>query len=79
MAAGTGGRVEVEAASPVCKREGENRLAVPAQVRWCSGVSRSLAVSATDRGVMGGHHRRRRRSGVQITASVEFPLQECLT
>ncbi|KAM7373669.1 hypothetical protein PAMP_008504 [Pampus punctatissimus] len=53
-------RVEVE--SPVCEREGENRLTALAQDRLCSGVSRSLAVSAPDLGVMGGHHRQQRRS-----------------
>lgn len=60
MVVGTGRRVEAE--SPACEREGENRPTAPAQVRLCSGVSRSPAVSATDRGVMGGHHRRQRRS-----------------
>lgn len=52
-----------ELESPVCKMEGENWLTVPADDRVCSGVSRSLAVSASDLGVMGGHHRRRRHSG----------------
>lgn len=56
MVVDTGRRVEVEE-SPACDREGKNRLTAPAQVRLCSGVSRSLAVSAADLGVMGGHHR----------------------
>lgn len=56
----SGRRLDVE--SPVCEREGENRLTALAQDRLCSGVSRSLAVSATDLGVMGGHHRQQRRS-----------------
>lgn len=56
----TGRMVEVE--SPACEREGKNRLTALAQDRLCSGVSRSLAVSATDLGVMGGHHRQQRRS-----------------
>lgn len=60
MVVDTGRRVEVE--SPACKREGENRLTALAQDRLCSGVSRSLAVSATDLGVMGGHHRQQWRS-----------------
>lgn len=60
MVVDTGRRVEVE--SPACEREGENRLTAPAQDRLCSGVSRSLAVSAADLGVMGGHHRQQRRS-----------------
>lgn len=48
--------------SPACEREGKNRLEVLAQDRLCSGVSRSLAVSAIDLGVMRGHHRQQRRS-----------------
>lgn len=60
MIVDTGRRVEVE--SPACEREGENRLTALAQDRLCSGVSRSLAVSAPDLGVMGGHHRQQRRS-----------------
>lgn len=56
----TGRRLEVE--SPACEREGENRLTALAQDRLCSGVSRSLAVSATDLGVMGGHHIQLRHS-----------------
>lgn len=55
MVVDTGRRAEVE--SPACESEGENRLMVPAQDRLCSGASRSPAVSATDLGVMGGHHR----------------------
>lgn len=69
MAVGIGGRVAVEAESPECKKEGENQLAVPAQVQWCSGVSRSLAVSTIDWDVMGGHHRLRRRSGCGHTST----------
>lgn len=60
MVVDTGKWVEVE--SPACKREGVKRLTAPAQDRLCSGVSRSLAVSATDLGVMGGHHRQQWRS-----------------
>lgn len=60
MVVNTGRWVDVE--SPACKREGEKLLTAPAQDRLCSGVSRSLAVSATDLGVMGGHHRQQRRS-----------------
>lgn len=52
----------LEAESPVCEREGKSRLTALAQDRLCSGVSRSLAVSAFHRGVMGGHHRQQRRS-----------------
>ena len=57
----------VELESPVCEREGDNWLKVPAQDRLCSGVSRSLAVSATDLGVMGGHHRQQRLSSCAET------------
>lgn len=60
MVVDSGRRLDVE--SPVCEREGENRLTALAQDRLCSGVSRSLAVSATNLGVMGGHHRQQRRS-----------------
>lgn len=61
----TGRWLEVE--SPACEREGENRLTALAQDRLCSGVSRSLAVSATDLGVMGGHHIQLRRSSCEET------------
>lgn len=61
MVVDAGRWVEVE--SPACKREGESRLTALALDRLCSGVSRSLAVSATHLGVMGGHHRQQRRSG----------------
>lgn len=60
MVVDTGRWVEVE--SPACEREGESRLTALAQDRLCSGVSRSLAVSAPHLGVMGGHHRQQRRS-----------------
>lgn len=62
MVVDTGRWVEVEVESPACEREGKNRLTAVAQDRLCSGVSRSLAVSATDLGVMGGHHRQQRCS-----------------
>lgn len=85
MVVDSGRRVDVE--SPVSEREGENRLTALAQDRLCSGVSRSLAVSATDLGVMGGHHRQQRRSSalpLKGGASVEglflrlhFLLQLC--
>lgn len=42
---------------PACNREGMNWLMAQTKDRLCSGVSRSLAVSAPDLGVMGGHHR----------------------
>lgn len=60
MRVDTGRWLELE--SPACEREGENRLMAQARDRLCSGVSRSLAVSATNLGVMGGHHRQQRRS-----------------
>lgn len=56
-----------ESESPACEREGENRLTAPAQDRLCSGVSRSLAMSASDLGVMGGHHRQQRLSSCAET------------
>lgn len=65
MSLDTGRCVELE--SPACEREGENRLTALAQDRSCSGVSRSLAVSATDLGVMGGHHRQLGRSSCTET------------
>lgn len=45
-----------ESKVPACEREGDNRLTGPAQHRLCSGVTRSMAVSATDVVVMRGHH-----------------------
>lgn len=65
MVVDTGRWVEVE--SPACEREGKNRLTAVAHDRLCSGVSRSLAVSATDLGVMGGHHRQQRCSSCTET------------